>query len=419
MKTISEQLSTPVGGEFDVIVCGGGPAGVCAAVAAGRAGASVLLVEKMNCLGGMWTSGFVNPLFDQENKGGLIREIVDRLSKKQAWGGFRHISFNYEYMKCILDDLCREAGVKVLFNTTFARALVEDSTVKGIVCEHIGGRVAYLSKTVIDCTGDAAVAASAGVEFDMGDDKGDCQAMTLMFLLSNIPQKYNNEVGLMMTPVIEAAFEKQGEGKHTPFAFPVLIPNPNSRFANVQMTHMYGANPLSAEDISRAIGEGRQQMLEVVEALKEYDPDFKDTDLVFSAPSLGVRESRRIKGEYTVTLDDLIKGATFDDAIAFSAFNIDIHNADDTGQNLLVVPRYEIPYRALIPKGIEGLLVAGRCISGTHEAMASYRVTGPCAQMGEAAGYACAQSAKTGTPLRKVDVSEIKNHLYDYEKSQQ
>ena len=141
MKTISEQLSTPVGGEFDVIVCGGGPAGVCAAVAAGRAGASVLLVEKMNCLGGMWTSGFVNPLFDQENKGGLIREIVDRLSKKQAWGGFRHISFNYEYMKCILDDLCREAGVKVLFNTTFARTLDEDSTVKGIVCEHIGGRV--------------------------------------------------------------------------------------------------------------------------------------------------------------------------------------------------------------------------------------------------------------------------------------
>ncbi|MBO7150369.1 MAG: FAD-dependent oxidoreductase, partial [Clostridia bacterium] len=343
MKTISEQLTTPVGGEFDVIVCGGGPTGVCAAIAAGRAGAKVLLLERMNCLGGMWTSGFVNPLFDQENKGGLIREIVNRLDKKQAWGGFRNISFNYEYMKCILDDMCREAGVKVLFNTTFARTLVEDSTVKGVVCEHIGGRVAYLSKTVIDCTGDAAVAASAGVEFDMGDEKGDCQAMTLMFLLSNIPEKYNNEVGLMMAPVIEEAFAKEGKGKHTPFAFPVLIPNPNSRFANVQMTHMYNANPLCPEDIARALYEGRQQMLEVVEALKAYDPDFKDTDLVFSAPSLGVRESRRIKGEYTVTLHDLIKGATFDDAIAFSAFNIEIHNSDETSQNLLVVPRYEIP----------------------------------------------------------------------------
>ena len=105
MKTISEQLTTHVGGEFDVIVCGGGPTGVCAAIAAGRACANVLLLERMNCLGGMWTSGFVNPLFDQENKGGLIREIVNRLDKKQAWGGFRNISFNYEYMKCILDDL--------------------------------------------------------------------------------------------------------------------------------------------------------------------------------------------------------------------------------------------------------------------------------------------------------------------------
>ena len=419
MKTINETLVTPVGGTYDVIVCGGGPAGVCAAVSAGRQGARVLLLERMNCLGGMWTSGFVNPLFDQENKGGLIREIVNRLEEKQAWGGFRNISFHYEYMKSVLDTMCSEAGVEVLFNTAFARALTENGRVTGVVAEHIGGRVAYLAKTVIDCTGDAAVAACAGADYDMGDDKGDCQAITLMFLLSNIPEKYNVTEGLMMADAIEKAFAKQGQGKQTPFAFPVLIPIPSSRFANVQMTHMYQVNPLCPNDIARALYEGRQQMLEVVEALKAFDPDFKDTDLVFSAPSLGVRESRRIKGEYTLTLDDLISGATFSDAIAFSAFNIDIHRSEDTGQNLLVVPRYEIPYRCLIPKGIEGLLVAGRSISGTHEAMASYRVTGPCAQMGEAAGYACAQSAKTGTPLREVDMSEITEHLYDWEKSQQ
>ena len=149
-------------------------------------------------------------------------------------------------------------------------------------------------------------------------------------------------------------------------------------------------------------------MLEVFNLLKTYDPDFAETDLVNAAPLLGVRESRRIRGEYTMTVEDLLCGRTFPDAVASSAFNIDIHHADDDSQHTVDVPRYEIPYRALIPVGLEGLLVAGRCISGTHEAQASYRVTGDCSEMGEAAGLAAAEAALRGVGVREVDVRRIR-----------
>ena len=209
MTTIREQLETPIKGRYDVIVCGGGPTGVCAAVAAGRQGARVLLIERMSCLGGMWTSGLVNPLFDQENKGGMIREIVNRLSEKQAWGGFRNISFHYEYMKHLLEVMCHEAGVTVLYNTTFARALTEGNRVTGVVTEAIGGRAAYLGKVIVDSTADASVAASAGCPWVMGDENGECQAMTLMFLVANIPDKYNITEGLMMQEVLAEAYPEE------------------------------------------------------------------------------------------------------------------------------------------------------------------------------------------------------------------
>lgn len=411
MTTIREQLETPIKGQYDVIVCGGGPTGVCAAVAAGRQGARVLLIERLGCLGGMWTSGLVNPLFDQENKGGMIREIVNRLSEKQAWGGFRNISFHYEYMKHLLEVMCHEAGVTELYNTTFARALTEGNRVTGVITEAIGGRAAYLGKVIVDCTADASVAASAGCPWVMGDENGECQAMTLMFLVANIPDKYNITEGLMMQEVLAEAYAKEGRGRHAPFAYPYIIPIPGTRFATCQLTHMYHKDPTKEADITKAITEGREQMLEVFEVLRAYDPDFAEMDLVYSAPLLGVRESRRIVGEYTVTVEDLIRGAAFPDAIAFSAFNIDIHHANDTAQHTVKVPRYEIPYRSLIPQGFEGILVAGRCISGTHEAMASYRVTGDCAQMGEAAGVAAALAARDGVGIREVSYEELRSHI--------
>ncbi len=404
---LKEELSTPIVGSYDTIVCGGGPAGVCAAVASARRGAKTLLLERMNCLGGMWTSGLVNPLFDQEGKEGLIREIVNKLDAEGAWGGFRHICFGYENMKSLLDTLVTEAGVDTRFNTFVSRTIMDGNRVTGVVTESVDGRRAYLAHTVIDCTGDAMICADAGAEIAVGDADGLCQPMTLMFILANIPDKYNNEVGIMCNDILEAAYAREGKGRHPVFNQPVIIPIPNTKYATVQLTHMYNLSALSAKEVTEAIMEGRRQVMETFYILKNYDPDFADTDLIISAPMLGVRESRRVIGDYILTLEDLTAGRHFPDGIASSAFNIDIHHADDEGQTCIIVPLYEIPYRCLLVKGIEGLLVAGRCISGTHEAMASYRVTGDCADMGESAGIAAALAAQRGCTVREVPAADI------------
>ena len=405
MEKITETRQTPVGGTFDVIVCGGGPAGSAAAICAARAGASVLLLEQQNCLGGMWTAGFVDPLFDAANKGGLLAELIRDLDARGAWGGFIGSSFHYEYMKSLLEEKCLAAGVTLRYEVRTVAVLQDGCRVTGVVTEDLEGRLAWRAKIVIDATGDAAVAAAAGAAFDVGDpDTHECQAMTLMFLVGNIPEKYRD--GLMMRDVLAAAYQKEGLGRHAVFENPYLIPVPGGQFGVVQLTHMRGVSPLSAAERTMATVEGRRQMIEVVELLRRFDPDFADLVLLQSAPMLGVRESRRIRGEYTLTAEDLQNGTQFPDGICTVTFNVDIHDEKRQGQTACDVTPYQIPYRCLIPQGLEGLLVAGKAISGTHWAMASYRVTGDCCAMGEAAGRAAAYAAAHGVPVR-ADPAEI------------
>ena len=397
---ITENLETRVYGEYDVIVVGAGPAGCAAAISAARNGMKTLIIDRFNCLGGMWTTGFMNPLFDYENKGGILKELVDEHKETKTWGGFWNKSFNYEYMKHFLDVKMKEAGAEVLLNTYFSKALVEDKKVYGIVFENVEGRFAALAKVVIDASGDGNVAASAGCEFMIGKD-GDytkCQAMTLMFLVGNIPEKYRD--GLMIFEQLDRVYKKAG--KALPFNVPYLIPVPNSRFGVVQFTHMYDYNPLSAKDLTAAAEEGRRQVIDAFAALKEYDEDFKDLDLICSSDVLGVRESRRIVGEYVLTEDDVVSGRRFYDGIAEVTFGVDIHTKQNNGQIVKRVQPYDVPFRCLIPRGFEGILTAGRCISGDQTAMASYRVTGNCCQMGEAAGKYAAVAVKNNISLRDV-----------------
>ncbi len=400
---INETLTTPVFGEYDAVVVGAGPAGCGAALALGRSGMKTLLIEKFNCLGGAWTTGFMNPFFDCHAKIGIVQELVDELKAKGHFGGFWDISFNYEYMKHILEKKMQEANVEILYNTTFSRTLIEGKKVYGIVAENIEGRFAVLAKTVFDCTGDGNVAASAGCPFELGvdGDYKECQAMTLMFLVGNIPEKYKD--GLMIYEKLNAVYEKAG--KQIPFRVPYLIPVPNSHFGVIQFTHMYEYNPLSAEALTKATMEGRQQLIDAFEFLTKYDEEFKDLELITSSSVLGVRESRRIIGEYRMSTDDILTGATFDDAVARVTFGADLHTKSNKGQNCFQVQPYQIPLRALIPQGYNGIVVAGRCISGSREAMASYRVTGNCAQMGENAGYYVAESIKQNIDLRDVKLS--------------
>lgn len=398
---ITETLSTPVYGEYDAVVVGAGPAGCGAAIALGRSGMKTLLIEKFNCLGGAWTTGFMNPFFDHQRKTGIVGELVSELKEKEQFGGFWNMSFNYEYMKRILERKMSEANVEVLYNTTFSKTLIEEKKVYGIIAENIEGRFAVLARYVVDATGDGNVAASAGCPFVLGED-GDfreCQAMTLMFLVGNIPEKYKD--GLMIYEKLNAVYEKAG--KQIPFKVPYLIPVPNSHFGVVQFTHMYEYNPLSAKDLTAATMEGRQQLIDAFEFLTRYDEEFRDLELITSSSVLGVRESRRIVGEYYITEDDILNGARFEDAVAYVTFGADFHTKSNKGQRCFQVQPYHIPLRSLIPQGYKGIVVAGRCISGSREAMASYRVTGNCAQMGENAGYCIAEAVK-----QDIDILDVK-----------
>ncbi len=405
MQTIHEALQTPVYGTYDVIVVGAGPAGCGTALSCGRRGLKTLLIERFNCPGGAWTTGFMNPFFDGDGKSGIVGELLTELKAKGQWGGFWNISFNYEYMKHILEGKLKEAGVDVLYNTTFSRTLTEGKTVTGVVFENIEGRHAALARMVVDCTGDGYVAANAGCPFELGvdGDYKECQAMTLMFLVGNIPEKYKD--GLMLYEKLQAVYDRAG--KELPFKVPYLIPVPGAHFGVIQFTHMYEYDPLNAKALTEATMEGRDQLIDAFEFLTKYDEAFAGLELITSSSVLGVRESRRIIGEYTVSLEDILTGARFDDAVAYVTFGADLHTKSNKGQNCFSVKPYTIPLRALIPKGYKGIAVAGRCISGSREAMASYRVTGNCCQMGENLGYAISEALRLGCDIRDVEIHAI------------
>ncbi|MBR2044265.1 MAG: FAD-dependent oxidoreductase [Clostridia bacterium] len=391
---------------YDVIVCGGGPSGVSAAISAGRKGMKVLLFDKMNSLGGMWTNGFVCPLFDVEQDTPIINELVDELKDSNNWGGFIGKSFNFEFMKYYLENKCIDAGVDILYDTVFSNISKIDGGWK-VILNNVDGIVDYNCKICIDATGDAVVADKAGAKWNIGEtDYTQCQAMTLMFLIGNIPEGYTSMKNCYNELVI--AYENAGMNiDKIPFKVPYIIRIPNTNFAVVQLTHMYGYNPLDAASKTKAVIEGRRQIIEVFSTLKNYNPIFKDIEIISSAPLLGVRESRRIVGEYEITVQDAINGSKFADKTGECHFNMDVHDASGGDQHCTQIKRFDIPFRSFIPIGLENFLVVGRCISGDHKAMAAYRVTGDCSAMGDCAGNAAANAIIKNKSLRDITPDEL------------
>jgi glycine/D-amino acid oxidase-like deaminating enzyme len=413
---------TPVRATCDVLVVGGGPAGVGAALAAANTGARTLLIERYGLLGGMWTAGLVNPFFEATRNGWIVAEIVRRLRDAGAWRTWRSShTFDPEVMQRELERMVSEAGVGLLYHSLCVDAVVQDGGVRGVIVESKAGREAILADVVVDCTGDGDVAARAGAPFEFGRlGDGLVQPMTLMFEIDGTGD-FSQDSAPALFDEMTRAIEEQGLGIHLPFGranyVPWIIALPAADCAAVQLTHVYRLNPLDPSDLTAGTVEARRQAAEAVEVLRHV-PGLRNVRLRRTAAQIGVRETRRVVGRYQLSLDDLIAGRRFPDGVAACAFGVDIHEPAPgtgvpSGHGARMLP-YEIPYRCLVPADLDGLLVAGRCISGTHEAHASYRVTGTCVATGQAAGLAAAWSSARAIPPSQIDGAELRGALVEY-----
>ncbi|MFH1918961.1 MAG: FAD-dependent oxidoreductase, partial [Planctomycetota bacterium] len=399
----------PVVEHDDVIVCGAGPAGVSAAIAAARSGAKTRLIEVGGCLGGVWTCGLLSWILDAANKPGLMREMLVELKRRGASATYgTSIGYDVELMKLMLDRMCLEAGVKIRLHTRVVAAARDDTKrLRLAVTESKSGREAWSADVFVDATGDGDLAARAGCGFDLGRaGSGETQPLSMIVLL----------VGLKpdeMAEFVRGLAERRGEpapkdrllaemrraGVDPSYAKPTLFYIREGLFC-MMANHEYGVSATDAGGIAEATLRARAEVHTLVDGLRSLGGVWKGVQIVATPEHIGVREGRRIQGLYEVTREDLIAGARHDDAVCRVTFGVDVHSTDpgkDKGimaEGVRARP-YDIPYRALIARDVDGLLMAGRCISGDFIAHSSYRVTGNAVTMGEAAGKAAAIAAGT------------------------
>lgn len=388
----------PVVVQTEVLVVGGGPAGVGAALAAARTGAKTKIVEHYGFLGGMWTAGLLNPILDHAGKGGIVAELMRRLDAAGQLVHGPRANFDTEYLKYLLDRMMAEAGVDIRLHRSAVETLVSGDRVRGIITESKSGREAMLADVVIDCTGDGDVAACAGVPYGKGrESDGEMQSVTLFFMLANVRYRQTTH-GTDIHDLLVKASEDHGLGYVVPYRTPSFFEQPNPDRAIVQIAHVHGVDGTDADDLSRAEIEARAQIQAAVAAMQTV-PELAGVELITSGPHIGVRETRHFEGRYRLEEDDLVTGGAFEDGICWTRFGIDIHGSSSKGTVAVEgrrVQPYQIPYRALLPVNREGLILAGRCISGSSRAHGSFRVTGDCVAMGQAAGTAAALALAAG-----------------------
>jgi hypothetical protein len=403
----------PVVRQTDVLVVGGGPAGVGAALAAARHGAATTIVEHYGFLGGMWTAGLLNPILDHEEKGGLVAELMQRLDARGKLVQGPRANFDNEYLKYLLDQMMLESGVEMRLHRTAVGAVVDGSRIRGILTESKSGREALLADVVIDCTGDGDVCAAVGVPFVKGrEEDGEMQSVTLFFMLAKVRYRQARAGGDIYR-LLEQAVRTHGLDYVIPYRSPSFFDLPLEEHAVVQIAHVHGVDGTNADDLSRAEIEARAQIHEAIAVMQKV-PELAGVELVTSGPHIGVRETRHIEGRARLEEADLLEGREFEDGICWTRFNIDIHGAPAKGTVAVEgrrVKPYQIPYRALVPVNREGLLMAGRCISGSSRAHGSFRVTGDCVAMGQAAGTAAAMAVQAGLLPSEVPADELVTRL--------
>lgn len=404
MKQLERTQSIRVRNQCDVLVVGAGPAGIGAAVTAARKGAKVTLVEYGGKLGGMWTLGLLSPFFDNQTHEGLNRELREKLQERNAWGGLWNISFDPTQMALILNDYAVKNKIDVLLYTMGCEPVMEGNTVKGLFIQNKSGTQAILADVVIDCTGDGDVASRAGCPFEVGrPGDGVFQPMTMMFKLGGVRPEYPSDRILDWYTVLEKRVRDREEFvRDVPFTFPALIKLPRPGEALVQWTHVRYRKGHDGDELSQATSEGLQQVEKAMEYFQLIRDFLGDVYLLELPAVIGVRETRRITGEYHIEDQDVLQSHHFDDNICTVRFGVDIHEPDKPEQSGIWHNGFDIPFRSLVPLQAENLLTAGRCISGSFMAHAAYRVTGNCLKMGEAAGEKACEAINKGVTVRKL-----------------
>lgn len=406
---------------YDLIVVGGGFTGVCAAIAAAREKLSVLLIERTNCLGGAPANNLVNPFMaywtwkDDEKfylSRGIFLEIAEELKNCGALGE-NESTFDEEWLKLILNRMVLKEGIDLLFHSYLMDANVTDGNVTSITVANKSGNQTFTADFFIDATGDGDLAVLSGCPYHLGRPEDHlCQPMTLCFRLANVDIEKFEKARPMMNPLYQ---EWQAAGKiKNPREDILIFGTMIDGVLHFNSTRIVKRNPVDAFDITAAEIEAREQVFELYHFLKENIDGFQNAKLISTAMQIGTRESRMIEGNYLLTSEDLVACTKFEDAIAEGNYDIDIHNPEGSGTSHYYFEEgtyYTIPYRCLCPKGTNNLWVAGRCISSTHEAQASYRIMPICATLGQAAGTAAAVAKQTGTDANTLDVKKVQAHL--------
>ncbi len=421
------ERSTPVRHDVDVLIVGGGSAGIAAAVSAARLGASVLLVEKNGYLGGtlaMVTLGSICGLYSVSEEEvfpivrGLAGELVERLrvaggaSGPLRWLKTASLPYDPSSIKMVADDLVLQAGVKLAFHSLAVAVQVMDGQVQGVTFESRDGRWACLARIVVDCTGDGQIAAMAGAGFE--HDPEVIQAPTTMFRFGGVDVDRASRItrdelrshleqavatGLPLPRTTGGAFSNQ----------------PGAMHMNITrvLKEERAPDPLDTGEITDAEVTGRRQLKSYLTAFRDFVPGYESCYIADIGAEIGVRESRRVLGEYWLTLQDVLGQARFQDAVACSAWPVEEHGAGRATRWVFLDPGtyYQLPFRMMLPIGIDRLLVAGRCSSASHDAHASMRVAAVCMALGEAAGVAAAQAVAGGKALRELDIAALQRQL--------
>lgn len=443
MTTIVEPArAIPVYGEFDVVVVGGGPAGLAASASAARHGATVLLVERYGFLGGMGTAGGVTNfagLYGRKNHEmrqvvhGVVDELLERLAamgglndpQDGMQGRIRVRSYDISSLKCAADQLLVASGVQILFHAWAAAVLMQGRRIDALVVETKSGRMAIRAAQFIDCSGDADLAHFAGVPYEVGDGHGSGLYPTTMFRVGHVDAALAleavGEFKAINTLMAKAQHEKPGR-----YQFPrdgaILRPQKNTTEWRANVTQIGNAtgtamDATNARELSAGELEGRRQITDYFSFLKHEVPGFANATIVDIAAQIGVRETRRIQGQYVLTGEDILSSSRFSDTIGINAWPMELHTA---GRIDWQFPRNsespvgrvynDLPWRMLVPVQVDNLLVAGRCASMTHEGQSAARVSGGCFVMGQAAGTAAAMISASQT-FADLDVKALQQTL--------